>query len=97
MNDSSSRRPAARMTSFTLRDRWVKSPLIRLRPCRPRRAVAPVPAQHQAADALALERIQFGHQFGVERHAASSNSGTQFSSWVFSWITRTHVGRSFGR
>ena len=38
----------------------------RLRPSGPGRALPPVAAQHQAADALALDGVQFSHQFRVE-------------------------------
>src|SRR5262249_8364322 len=36
---------------------------------RPGRALTPVPTHHQPADAIALERVEFDHQLGIERHA----------------------------
>lgn len=42
--------------------------LIRLRPCRPWSALAPIPAQHEAADAVAFDGVELGHQLGINRH-----------------------------
>jgi hypothetical protein len=53
------------MIFFTLRIIWVWP--IRLRPGRPLAAIAPIPTPHEAADAIAPDGVEFGHQFGVER------------------------------
>jgi hypothetical protein len=40
--------------------------LVFLREGRPRVMLAPIPAQHQPGNARLLDRIEFGHQFGIE-------------------------------
>src|SRR6202043_572304 len=35
--------------------------------CRPRSAISPISTQHLAADGLALDGVEFGHQLGKER------------------------------
>ncbi|WP_407175285.1 substrate-binding domain-containing protein [Bradyrhizobium sp. STM 3562] len=48
---------------------------VRLGPCRPRPAVAPITSQHQASDAIALDGIELGHQLGIERDARIIEEG----------------------
>lgn len=43
--------------------------MLRLGPSRPRPALAPIATEHEAADALPLDGVELGHQFGIERDA----------------------------
>src|SRR5262249_5234771 len=38
--------------------------------CGPGRTVAPIAAEHDPTNALAPDRVEFGHEFGIERNAA---------------------------
>ena len=62
------RSPAARIIPLNLARHQREVDLARLRPCRPRPALAPVPLQHQPANVPALDAVKLGHQFGIERH-----------------------------
>ena len=57
----------------------------------------PVPAWDHAADTVALERVELAHQLGIQRHARVVEETLQFSSQVFSCMTRTVLGPRFGR
>jgi len=64
---------------------WVRSGWPGLRPKFGHgRRVAPIAAQHESPDSLALNRVEFGHQFRIVSCAPlSSKSGNQPSSSVF--------------